>query len=158
MKLLFKQRLFSWLDSYDVYDEAGNTVFTVEGKLSWGHCLHILDAGGAHVGTLKEVVFSFLPRFEIYLGDRLAGSIRKDFTFFRPHFTLEPGDWQVEGSFMEWDYSIMTSQGVEVARISKELFHWTDTYVLDIAEPEDALRVLLIVLAIDAEKCSRGND
>ena len=29
MKLLFKQRFFSWLDSYDIYDEAGNTVFTV---------------------------------------------------------------------------------------------------------------------------------
>ena len=28
MKLLFKQRFFSWLDSYDIYDEAGNTVFT----------------------------------------------------------------------------------------------------------------------------------
>lgn len=158
MKLLFKQRFFSWLDSYDVYDEAGNTVFTVEGKLSWGHCLHILDADGVHVGTLKEVVFSFLPRFEIYLGDQLAGRIRKDFTFFRPRFTLEPGDWRVEGSFMEWDYSILTAQGVEVAQISKELFHWTDTYVLDIDEPQDALRVLLIVLAIDAEKCSRGND
>ena len=26
MKLLFKQRAFSWFDSYDVYDEAGNTV------------------------------------------------------------------------------------------------------------------------------------
>jgi len=25
MKLLFKQRLFSWFDSYDIYDEAGNT-------------------------------------------------------------------------------------------------------------------------------------
>ena len=30
MKLLFKQRFFSWFDSYDIYDEAGNTVFTVE--------------------------------------------------------------------------------------------------------------------------------
>ena len=27
MKLLFKQRLFSWFDSYDIYDEAGETVF-----------------------------------------------------------------------------------------------------------------------------------
>ena len=27
MKLLFKQRLFSWFDSYDIYDEAGNTVY-----------------------------------------------------------------------------------------------------------------------------------
>ena len=24
MKLLFKQRLFSWFDSYDIYDEDGN--------------------------------------------------------------------------------------------------------------------------------------
>ena len=24
MKLLFRQRVFSWLDSYDVYDENGN--------------------------------------------------------------------------------------------------------------------------------------
>ena len=44
MRLLFRQRLFSWFDSYDIYDEAGNTVYTVEGKLAWGHCLHILNA------------------------------------------------------------------------------------------------------------------
>ena len=34
MKLLFKQRFFSWFDSYDIYNEAGETVYTVEGKLS----------------------------------------------------------------------------------------------------------------------------
>ena len=146
MKLLFKQRFFSWLDSYDIYDEAGNTVFTVEGQLAWGHCLHILDAQGAHIGTLKEVVFSFL---------RLAGTIKKEFTFFRPRFDVDVNGWQVEGSFMEWDYSILDAQGGEVARISKELFHWTDTYVLDVANPDDALGVLLVALAIDAEKCSR---
>ena len=44
----------------------------------------------------------------------------------------------------------------KVAAISKELLHWTDTYVLDIADPEDALYVLMFVLAIDAEKCSRN--
>lgn len=54
MKLLFKQRFFSWFDSYDIYNEAGETVYTVEGKLSWGHCLHILDAAGNHIGTVKE--------------------------------------------------------------------------------------------------------
>lgn len=41
MKLLFKQRMFTWFDSYDIYDEAGHTVYTVEGKLSWGHRLII---------------------------------------------------------------------------------------------------------------------
>lgn len=36
MKLLFKQRIFSWLDSYDIYDEKGETVYTVKGQLSFG--------------------------------------------------------------------------------------------------------------------------
>ena len=44
MKLLFKQRLFSWFDSYDIYDEDGNSVYTVKGQLSWGHRLKIYDA------------------------------------------------------------------------------------------------------------------
>ena len=40
-------------------------------------------------------------------------------------------------------------------RGGKELFHWTDTYVIDVAEEKDALYALMVVLAIDAEKCSR---
>ena len=49
MKLLFRQRFFSWFDSYDIYDEQGNVVYTVEGKLSWGHCLHILNLSLIHI-------------------------------------------------------------------------------------------------------------
>jgi len=36
MKLLFKQRAFTWFDSYDIYDENENTVYVVKGQLSWG--------------------------------------------------------------------------------------------------------------------------
>ena len=43
-----------------------------------------------------------------------------------------------------------------VAAVSKELLHWTDTYVIDVAREENALPALLVVLAIDAEKCSRS--
>ena len=52
MRLLFKQRFFSWFDSYDIYDDNGATVFTVEGKLAWGHCLHILNAAGEHLSLI----------------------------------------------------------------------------------------------------------
>ena len=31
MRLLFKQRFFSWFDSYDIYAEDGNTVYVVKG-------------------------------------------------------------------------------------------------------------------------------
>ena len=43
MKLVFRQRIFSWFDSYDIYDEGGNAVFTVKGQLAWGHCFRIYD-------------------------------------------------------------------------------------------------------------------
>lgn len=157
MRLLFKQRLFSWFDSYDIYDEDGRTVYTVEGKLSWGHCLHILDARGEHIGTVQEKVFTLLPKFELYIHDQYVGSIQKQFTFFQPRFDIDCNGWQVEGSFLEWDYTVREACGALVATISKELFNWTDTYLLNIYDPADALCVLMIVLAIDAEKCSRNN-
>lgn len=159
MKLLFKQRFFSWLDSYDIFDESGAVVYTVEGKLSWGHCLHILDAGGQHVATLKERVLTFLPKFELYLGDedQYIGCIEKEFTFFKPKFNIDFNGWHVDGDFWEWDYQIKTGCGSLIATVTKELFDWTDTYSIDVENPEDALYALMLVLAIDAEKCSRNN-
>lgn len=157
MKLLFKQRFFSWLDSYDVFNENGNTVYTVKGQLSWGHCLKIYDAWGTELGTVKERVLSFLPKFEMYLGEDYIGCIRKDFTFFRPHFSIDCSGWQVDGDWLEWDYRILDGNGALIAVVDKEIFNWTDTYVIDVAEAKNALRVLMLVLAIDAEKCSRAD-
>ena len=156
MKLWFRQRAFSWFDSYDIFDENGDTVYTVEGKFSWGHCLHILDRFGTHIGTEKERVLTFLPQFEIYEADEYIGCIRKEFTFFKPVFTLDCSGWQVDGELFEWDYTITDASGSVVAEVSKELFRWTDTYTMEVRNPQDALRVLMVVLAIDAEKCSRN--
>lgn len=157
MKLLFKQRFFSWLDSYDVYDEAGCVAYTVKGQLAWGHCLKIYDAMGREIGMVKERVLTWLPKFEMYLGERCIGSINKEFSFFRPRFHIDCNGWQVEGDFFEWDYRIHAADGREVATVSKQLLNWTDTYVLDVANPADALGVLMLALAIDAEKCSRND-
>ena len=155
MKLLFKQRFFSRFDSYDIYDENGQTVYTVQGQLAWGHCLKIFDARGVEIGTVKQQILTFLPKFELYLGDRYIGCISKEFTFFFPKYHIDCNGWQVEGDMFEWDYQILSSSGRPIANITKELFNWTDTYVIDVHDPQDALCALMLVLAIDAEKCSR---
>lgn len=157
MKLLFKQRFFSWFDSYDIYDEAGNTVYTVKGELAWGHLLRIYDSRGNAVGCVKERIFTWLPKFEMYLGDNYIGSINKEFSFFKPKFNIEYNGWHVDGDWFEWDYTIFNSFGNSVATVSKELWNWTDTYVIDVRDPADAIYALMLVLAIDAEKCSRDN-
>lgn len=157
MKLLFKQRFFSWFDSYDIYNEAGETVYTVKGQLSWGHCLKIYDAQNREIGTVKERILTFLPKFEMYLGERYIGCINKEFTFFVPKYNIDCNGWQVDGDWFEWDYQIQNRSGRPVANVSKELWNWTDTYVIDVYDPQDALCALMLVLAIDAEKCSRKN-
>lgn len=156
MKLLFKQRMFSWFDSYDIYNQAGETVYTVKGQFSWGHCLRIYDACDRYVGTVKQRVWSFMPRFEMYIGEQYVGCISKELSFFRPRYNIDCNGWHVEGDFFEWDYQILDPAGYAVATVSKELFNWTDTYSIDVAEPRDALCALMLVLAIDAEKCSRN--
>lgn len=155
MKLLFKQRFFSWFDSYDIYNEAGNTVYTVKGQLAWGHCLKIFDSFGNEIGLVKEKILTFLPKFEIYVDSRYMGCISKELTLFRPKFNIDCNGWHVEGDFFEWDYNIIDMSGQMVATVSKELFNFTDTYTIDVYNPDDTLLALMLVLAIDAEKCSR---
>ena len=156
MKLLFKQRMFSWFDSYDIYDENGDTIYIVKGELSWGHLLRIYDINGNDVGYIQEKILTWLPKFEMYIGNKYAGCISKEFSLFTPKFHIDYNGWQIDGDWLEWDYSILNSFGRDIAHVTKEL-DWTDTYVIDILDPQDALCALMLVLAIDAEKCSRKN-
>ncbi|WP_124098974.1 LURP-one-related family protein [Ruminococcus sp. Marseille-P6503] len=153
MKLVFRQRIFSWFDSYDIYDESGNTVFTVKGQLAWGHCFRIYDRTGSEVGMLKEKVLSFLPVFEMYIDGSYAGRIKKQLTFFKPKFTLDYNGWTVDGNWLEWDYSVYSGED-KIMTVSKDIVRLTDTYILDVYNDENALSGLMIALAIDAEKCS----
>lgn len=155
MKLLFKQRFFSWFDSYDIYDEAGNTVYIVKGQLSWGHCFKIFSATGVELGMVKQELFTFLPKFDLYFGKRYLGMVSKKFSLL-PKYQIDYQGWNVDGNFLGWDYSIYDRENSVVATVSKEIFNWTDTYVIDVAEDQNALTCLMFVLAIDAEKCSRN--
>ena len=155
MKLLFKQRFFSWFDSYDIYDEMGNTVYVVKGELSWGHQLRIYDPYGNEVGLIKEKILTWFPKFEMYLNDIYVGSINKEFSLFRPKFNIDCKGWHIDGDWFEWDYAIFDHTNSHVATVSKELWNWTDTYIIDVRDSKDAIYALMLVLAIDAEKCSR---
>lgn len=154
MRLLFKQRFTFGFDTYDIYNEADEPVFTVKDRFSFGRKLEIYDRSERYVGMLVGKVFSFMPTYEMYVGDSLVGKITKEITFFKPEFTLDCNGWTVSGNWWEYDYSIRDENGRLVATISKE-FALMDTYTLDVYEDSDSLAVLMIVLAIDCEKDTR---
>ena len=130
------------------------SMYVVKGQLSWGHCLKIFDTEENELGTVKQEVLTWLPKFELYEGENYIGCLEKELGWFKPKYNIDFNGWHVEGDFPGWDYTITKPVGETVATVSKELLQWTDTYVLDIVDPADALHVLMFVLAIDAEKCS----
>lgn len=157
MRLLIKQRVFSWTDTYDVYDEDGNPKYFVKAEFfSFGHQIHVYDRENREVGMVKQRLLTLLPAFDIEIGGQEFGSIEKQFTFFKPKYNLDYNGWRCEGDFLAWDYVVYSGCSA-VVHISKELFHWGDTYVIDIANPENEVMALMLTIAIDAANCSQGD-
>ena len=156
MKLLMKQRVFSWTDTYDVYDEAGNKKYFVKAELfRLGHQIHVFDVSGNEIGMIKQRLFTLLPSFDIIIGGREFGNIQKEFTFFKPRYEIDYNGWRCEGDFLSWDYDVYAGCS-SVVHISKELFHWGDTYTINILNSEDEIPALMLVIAIDAANCTQG--
>lgn len=156
MRLLIKQRVFSWTDTYDVYDENEQAKYFVKAEfLTLGHQIHVYDRNRNEVGAIYQKLLTFLPAFEVEMEGSPVGTIQKRFTLFSPKYEIDYCGWRVEGDFMGWDYDVYDGCSV-TAHISKQLFRWGDTYVIDFDRPEDELLCLLLVIAIDAANC--GND
>lgn len=152
MKLYFKQRLFSWLDSYDIYDENQQTIYQVEGKLAFGHQFSLLNQQGQIIGQVKEKIRLFVPEFELIVANQVIGSLKKEVTFFKPHFVVDFNNWEVKGDIFEWEYQVLDANQEIVATISKDVWQWTDCYKIEVYQDSDALYVVMLVLAIDAQK------
>ena len=157
MKLLIEQEILTWRDKFTVMDESGNDRYYVKGELfSWGKKLHVCDLSGREVAYIEQQLFTFLPRYAVYAGGVLIGEVVKEFSFFRPHYTVEGADWDVEGDFWDHDYTVFRG-GVPVVSIQKEWFTWGDCYTLDIRNPADEIQALALVLAIDCAIAQQNN-
>lgn len=158
MRLLIQEKIFTWADKFTVKDEAGNDRYVVEGELfSWGKKLHVLDMMGREVAYIEQKIWSFLPRYLVFVGDTQIGEVTKEFTFFRPKYTVVGPGWEVDGEFWEHDYTVYR-HNIPVVHIAKEWFTWGDCYTLDIQDPADEIQALALVLAIDCAMESDNNN
>ena len=155
MQLIFKQKAISWIEGYEIYDEYGNVLYTVEGKTSWGKKLKISNASGEHIATLKRKVLAFTPTFEAFIGEEKIGSIKKEISIFKPAFYVDCNGWEVEGNFLEWNYEIKDKEAV-VATLKKKIMSWSEVYVIDVDDAYDAVMVLMVALAVNAEQNGRN--
>lgn len=84
MRLLIKQRVFSWTDTYDVYDEYEHPKYFVKAEfLTLGHQIHVYDQSGNEIGMVKQRFPTLLPAFDIEVNGKECGSIPENVFFFK---------------------------------------------------------------------------
>ncbi len=149
MRLLIREKVFTWSDQFTVTNELGEPRYTVEGQLfSWGKKLHVYDMAGKEAAYIEQKVMSFMPRYRVYVGETLIGEVVREFSFFRPKYSVIGAGWDVEGEFWEHHYTV-SKEGRPIVSIDKEWFTWGDCYTLDIENSADEVHALALVLAID---------
>lgn len=157
MKLYIRQKVFSFNDKFTVYDELGNDKFYVEGEFfTFGKKLHVTDLNGVEVAYIEQKVLSFLPKFFVFVNGQQIAEIVKEFTFFKPRYSVAGLGWDIEGDFLWHDYSV-TKNGSPIVSIEKEFLTWGDCYRLDIADARDEVVALAVVLTIDCVIAAQNN-
>lgn len=155
MKLIFKQRLLSVLDSYDIYDEFGNTEYIVKGEIGLSHRFRIYNNRNIELAYIKQSLFKIFPEFKMYINGNYVGCVKKRFSLLKPIFTVKCKGLYIEGDIFELNYKIKDNCNHVIASINKKLFSFSDKYVLNVKNREDVLHALVIVLSIDALKYNK---
>ena len=121
----------------------------MEGELfSLGKKLHLLNIHQEEVALIQQKLWTWMPRFTVSVRGLEVAEIRKEFTFFVQRYVIDGLGWEIDGSFMAHEYEI-TKNGYPIVSISKEWMTWGDSYELNIANPQDEIVALAVVLTID---------
>ena len=159
MKLYLTQKVFKFLDHYDVYDENQNAIFTVNQKFKFlGFHADVTARGEYQSFEIDKEIITFLPKYvltfenreKIYLNFRLSFIHRK----IDVKTTFE--NLSVRGKFWDMDFEVL-KEGEVIADISKKWLTWGDTYEVDIYDDKYTSEILGIVIAIDNQKDMERN-
>ena len=134
MQLLIKQRVFSWTDTYDVYDEKEEPKYFVKAEFfALGHQIHVYDKSGREVGMVKQRLLTLLPAFDIEIDGKEFGSVQKEFTFFKPRYELFYPQLGVKlcsmaGGGVQKIYMVLLREPSRRDRSGSDLFHIRDGF------------------------------
>ncbi len=152
MNLYIKQKVFSFSDKYNVFDEFGELVFEVKGEIfSLGAKLHIFDTRGVELMTIHRELLTWLPRYTVCENGVERARVTQKFAWFQNKFEISDrqGLFNLDGDFLSMNYSITTPNGNLLGTIEKEWLSWGDTYKLSVADPSHAAFFCALVIAID---------
>lgn len=149
-QLYIAQKVFSLGGRFAITDADQQPRYYVAGSfMQIPKTFAITDVHEQPVAEVTKTVMSLMPRFTVMAGGAGRIEIRKEFTFFKPKYTIEGSGLSVEGDWWDLNFSV-SRQGQEVARIRRKLLSWADTYSIDVAD--DSLDVLMVALVVAIDR------
>lgn len=154
MDLYIREEIFSWSDTFTVYDEFENEVYYAKADfLTFMHHIRLYKEN-QEIGVLDERL-GLLPRFDIELYGENVGTVHKEFTFLFHRYYLDFNGWQIKGDPFAMSYDVVNQMDELIMTVDKQWLSWGDVYRIHIEEDSNVDLCVMIVLAIDAANCSQ---
>ncbi len=159
MKYKIKQKIFSFGDNFTIKDENDEDRFIVRGKVfAIGNKLKVEDLVGNELINIEQKVFRFLPEYNLYSSDDHLATVKKEFSFLKPRFSIMStvGDYEISGNFLGHEFQILKEDQV-VVTVSKKILSLSDTYMTEINNQENQAFMLALVIIIDQVLHNKSN-
>lgn len=155
-ELYIKQKVFSLGEKFSVKDQDERDVYYVEGSfLQIPKTFSIMNTTRREVALITKKVFSFLPKFYLEVNGREILTIKKEFTFFKSHYTIDSAGIEVRGNWWDMDFEVLQG-GKILGEVNKEWFTWGDSYKVKIFDEDMEAVIIAIVVAIDCVKADQA--
>jgi len=149
-----KQAVFSFADSFKVYDEHQRVAYHARAKLLSVNRQYMIYRGGDDrlLFTMKRRIFSFMPHYDLYdPTDRLIAVMKKRFAFLKNTIDIESTGkhYLLQGSIWAHNFTL-ACDGQIVLTVQKRILSWGDTYELQVADNADCDKMIAFAIMIDS--------
>ncbi|NLY62283.1 MAG: hypothetical protein GX074_00270 [Erysipelothrix sp.] len=148
MKLYIKQKVFALTEDFTVTDESGQIVYRVSGSfMRIPKKFEIYDTSNNLVCEIEKELFRMFSHFNIRTSTHDL-VVKKNFSWFNHSISIVGSNWRLEGNILNRDFRIVSGSH-PILSFSKAFFSFQDSYELNIANENDAVLCLAIVIVID---------
>ena len=156
MTLYMKEKDSLMRDRLLVTDEAGKTLYRIEGKLLSSK-LTIEDADGNILATVRKKPLALTPKYAVLVEDEeIALLSRESALFGKPYYKVEGPDWTVDGDIWDRDFKVRRNMNT-IVDVSPAIMQ-KDTYKINIHKDINPLMAVAVVLAVDCILEAEGEE
>ncbi|WP_125761293.1 LURP-one-related/scramblase family protein [Companilactobacillus hulinensis] len=151
-KLYINQKVLSMKEKFTVLNDQESPVYKIVGSMfAIPKHFDIMDLNDNVIATVTKEPITWMPKFHLTIDGKQVATIKKQFSFLKPHYEISAAGISVSGDFWDMNFAVVRNEKT-VGSVEKRWFSVGDKYEITINNPEDELLIVGLVVAIDYVK------